>query len=156
MKEIKINFREVIYEDIWLLYNWSNDPISRKMSFNSEPILQEEHQKWFATVIENPNIMILIAEVDHKSIGFVRFNISDMDAVISIAIDHSQRGKGLAVPMINESIHYIKQIKNIENIYAYIKEENTPSIRTFINAKFSLIEKHKKEDYYYLKFRYSL
>jgi len=156
MSEIKINFREVIYEDIWLLYNWSNDPISRKMSFNSEPISQEEHQQWFIAVMENPNIVILIAEVDHKPIGFVRFNISDVDAVISIAIDHSQRGKGLAVPMINESIHYIKQIKNIENIYAYIKEENTASIRTFINANFFLIKKNKKDDYFYLKLKYSL
>lgn len=156
MSEIQINFREVIYEDIWLLYNWSNDPISRKMSFNSEPISQEEHQQWFVAVMENPNIVILIAEVDHKPIGFVRFNISDVDAVISIAIDHSQRGKGWAIPMINESIHYIQKIKNIKNIYAYIKEENTPSIRTFVNAKFSLVEKNKKNDYYYLKFKYFL
>ena len=156
MSEIQINFREVIYEDIWLLYNWSNDPISRKMSFNSEPISQEEHQQWFVAVMENPNIVILIAEVDHKPIGFVRFNISDVDAVISIAIDHSQRGKGWAIPMINESIHYIQKIKNIKNIYAYIKEENIPSIRTFVNAKFSLVEKNKKDDYYYLKFKYFL
>ncbi|MFD1992648.1 GNAT family N-acetyltransferase [Paenibacillus nicotianae] len=155
MSEIEVNFREVIYEDIWLLYNWSNDPLSRQMSFSSEPILKEEHEKWFAHVMENPNIVLLIAEVNNEPIGFVRFNISNDEAVISIAINRSQRGKGLAVLMINESIKYIKKIKYIEHIYAYIKEENAPSIRTFLKANFLLVEKEKKEDYFYLKFRYS-
>ena len=39
-------------EDCNLIYNLSNDPLVRANSFNSEPIIYENHVKWFNKVIK--------------------------------------------------------------------------------------------------------
>lgn len=43
----EISLREVTEADIGLLYEWINDPVCRKNSFNSHIITLEEHKDWF-------------------------------------------------------------------------------------------------------------
>ena len=42
--------------DCNLIYNLSKDPLVRSNSFNSEPIIYENHVKWFNKVINDSNI----------------------------------------------------------------------------------------------------
>lgn len=43
-------------QDCSLIYNLSNDPLVRANSFISEPIIYENHVKWFNKVINDSNI----------------------------------------------------------------------------------------------------
>lgn len=42
------------------VYNLSNDPLVRINSFNSEPIIYENHVKWFNKVINDSNILFFL------------------------------------------------------------------------------------------------
>ena len=46
--------------DCSLIYNLSNDPLVRINSFNSEPIIYENHVKWFNKVINDSNILFFL------------------------------------------------------------------------------------------------
>ena len=39
--------REATDDDIWDIFQWRNDPISRAMFVNQEPVSYDEHEKWF-------------------------------------------------------------------------------------------------------------
>lgn len=47
-------------EDSSLVYNLSNAPLVRSNSFNSEPIIYENHVKWFNKVINDSNILFFL------------------------------------------------------------------------------------------------
>lgn len=46
--------------DSSLVYNLSKDPLVRINSFNSEPIIYENHVKWFNKVINDSNILLFL------------------------------------------------------------------------------------------------
>lgn len=46
--------------DSSLVYNLSNAPLVRINSFNSEPIIYENHVKWFNKVINDSNILLFL------------------------------------------------------------------------------------------------
>ena len=46
--------------DSSLVYNLSNDPLVRANLFNSEPIIYENHVKWFNKVINDSNILFFL------------------------------------------------------------------------------------------------
>ena len=46
--------------DSSLVYNLSNAPLVRINSFNSEPIIYENHVKWFNEVINDSNILFFL------------------------------------------------------------------------------------------------
>ena len=46
--------------DSSLVYNLSNAPLVRSNSFNSEPIIYENHVKWFNKVINDSNILFFL------------------------------------------------------------------------------------------------
>ena len=46
--------------DSSLVYNLSNAPLVRANLFNSEPIIYENHVKWFNKVINDSNILFFL------------------------------------------------------------------------------------------------
>ena len=46
--------------DSSLVYNLSNAPLVRANSFDSEPIIYENHVKWFNKVINDSNILFFL------------------------------------------------------------------------------------------------
>ena len=46
--------------DCSLVYNLSNAPLVRANLFNSEPIIYENHVKWFNKVINDSNILFFL------------------------------------------------------------------------------------------------
>ena len=45
-----IYLREATIEDRDLLYEWANDPETRRASFNTDRINYEEHCRWFERI----------------------------------------------------------------------------------------------------------
>ena len=50
-----LTFRMATISDIDLIYNWSNDPLVRESSYNSEPINYHNHQLWYANKMSDEN-----------------------------------------------------------------------------------------------------
>ena len=102
-----IKLREVTNEDLLLIFDWANEPFTRAMSFNEEPIPLENHKKWFNNVLNSDDIYLLVVEEENNNIpiGQVRF---DNKGVISISISKEFRGNKIAPKMILKGIQLIE------------------------------------------------
>jgi UDP-2,4-diacetamido-2,4,6-trideoxy-beta-L-altropyranose hydrolase len=136
---MKLQVRPATDKDLMLIFEWANDPLTRKMSFNQAPIPFESHKKWFRAVLDPSSTTHLFIAEMHASdnwipVAQVRF---DEDGEISMSLTKEYRGQGLATPVIQTAVDYA-QNKNILPVIAHIKQENTASIKAFERAGFQL------------------
>ena len=143
----KIIIKNVKKNDCSDLYEWRNDPETRKMFFVSRVITWDEHKKWFEDSLTNPNKLLLLCyNVNKEKIGVVRFDIKDSICLISVNLNPSKRGQGLSSKCIKESINFfILKFPLCEKIVAIVKENNVKSINSFISSDFILLEKKNKK-----------
>ncbi len=144
--------------DMRLLFEWANDPLTRQMSFHSKPIPWETHRAWFKRVINDPETWLMIIELreGHQErwhpIGQVRI---DSDRTISISLEPAFRGKRLSLPVLQEGIRYFQEKQASEiPLNAYIKPENKASQRIFMQAGFEFLRKTTVADQACLEYVY--
>ena len=127
------------------IFEWRNDELTRRMSHTSFIVEGEKHDKWYATSLASESCVLLICKGKYgKKIAVVRFEIAEYDALISINLNPSQRGKGLAKISLIKSIDYfLEHFSKIKRLVAEIKEENIVSQKTFIEVGF---EKYSLND----------
>ena len=132
-----IYLRDAVQSDMDLLFEWANDPIVRKNSFNTLQIPYEMHQKWFEHVMNSKAIHLFILMDDATPVGQIRLNVEQEEAEISYSISHLYRGKGygkMIIKLIKEEVcsHYPK----IKRLVAKVKTDNDISNRLFASAGF--------------------
>lgn len=139
-------------EDCSLIYNLSNDPLVRINSFNSEPIIYENHVKWFNKVINDSNILFFLVFEDDDFVGqlrFVRTCEESRECVISLSITPEYRGKHIGRDFMDLGINEMrKSWKKIEMVKAEVKCENEASNKFFTKDGFDLAS---SVDIYYKK-----
>jgi RimJ/RimL family protein N-acetyltransferase len=95
--------------------------------------------------------LICYIEGTHEKVAAVRFNLQNNIAIISINLSPSMRGKGFAVPCLNEAIDYfISKFSSLSIIEAEIKSVNLASIKAFEAVGFVLNRQDKEIQYYKL------
>jgi len=130
-----IEIHPATVDDVDLVYNWFNDDLVRKHSYQSAKILLEEHQKWFQQKVKDKFSMILIVKIKNIPIGLIRFDFQRNFSVIGVSIDKNFRGKGLSIPLlIAGANYYFKKYSN--PIKAFIKKSNIISVKAFKGAGF--------------------
>lgn len=147
-----MDFREISEEDIDIIYKWANDPVTRSQSYSDGNIKFEEHKEWFEEKVNNSNCCFLIFSNNNKKIGLVRFDLKGRYWVVSINIAPSERGQGYSVRMLKKAGKYLRERDN-RPVHAYIKEQNTPSIKAFESVGYKREEKLKykgSESYLYI------
>lgn len=143
-KEVRLKLRARLAKesDLMLIFNWANNPLTRKMSFDQDSISLKTHQKWFNNIINQKNIHLLIIEgYDSGSripLGQIRV---DRDGKISMSLASEFRGQHLATPSIKVGIAYIKNKFLLNRLVAYIKQENIASVKAFKKAGFQFNRK---------------
>ena len=76
-----------------LLWEWRNDPLTRKMSREPAEISWENHKNWFRRVDQDPKKLIFIAYGDSVPVGMIRFDWIDREsAEININLSPEKRG----------------------------------------------------------------
>jgi|SRR6218665_3149354 len=134
-----ITSRQANINDAQLIFDWSNDQETRKNSFNSEPIEWNSHVLWFEQRLKN-NDLILIFEIDTQPIGMVRFSISNSNATIGVMVASEHRGKSYGSQMITLGSVIFSKKHPATSIHAFIKKDNTGSIKSFEKANFSFVK----------------
>ncbi len=140
-EETRLHLRPVTYEDLELLFAWANDPLSRQMSLQQEPIEWERHREWFGEATSSPETMLLIAELEERDstqpIGQVRI---DPGGMVSISIAPEHRRQGFAAPAIEAAIDRYRTRFGRSEFTAYIKPDNIPSQKVFERAGFRFVD----------------
>lgn len=134
-----LTYRKVSEKDKKLIFDWSNEKGVRENSFNSEPILFEEHALWFDKKLKDENADYIICEMNGKAACFVRFDKNEHYTTVGINLDKEYRSKGYASHILSDCCReYAK--KNEMEIHAFIKKDNIASIKSFEKAGFVFLK----------------
>lgn len=85
--------RQVTMADAKLLFDWRNDSLTRKNSFNTGELVYEDHLKWLKKTLEK-NVPFFIMVKDNTPVGQVRLTEEDNIFYISYSIAEEYRGQG--------------------------------------------------------------
>jgi len=130
-----LSLRPVQENDVRLVWEWANDPLTRSVSFSTRKIPWEEHVKWFSGKLAEPNCRFFIAlDAAGSPAGQVRYQIEGEQAVVSVSLAPEQRGKGYGSYILKLSAQRIFTETPVTLIHAYIKPDNTASIGAFAKA----------------------
>ncbi|MBE2267254.1 MAG: UDP-2,4-diacetamido-2,4,6-trideoxy-beta-L-altropyranose hydrolase [Anaerolinea sp.] len=135
----KLWLRPAQADDARLIWEWANEPVVRAASFNSAPIPWEDHVRWFTGKLSDPHALILIGmDADDLPIGQVRFDVEGAEAIISVMVTTARAGKGFGADLIERGVQRVlREHPSVERVLAYIKTENSASIRAFEKAGFA-------------------
>ena len=140
---MRLRARPAKEDDLMLIFNWINDPLTRMMSFNQDPILLETYKEGFSKMLSQQNTRLLIVEQYEESgkwtpIAQVQIN-KDGEMTMSLASEF--RGKHLAKSVIKAGITYIRRDHSVKKLIARMKHNNIASIKAFEGAGFQFIRK---------------
>jgi UDP-2,4-diacetamido-2,4,6-trideoxy-beta-L-altropyranose hydrolase len=133
--DLAITTRLANSDDCKLYFDWTNEPLTRQQSFNSEPILFEYHEAWFNRRLADENSVLFVVEFNKNPIGQIRFQIEKNTATISYSLDENYRGKGLGFWILKKGVDALRNnlyntFPNLE-IIGFVKYENIASVKVF-------------------------
>ena len=131
-----IYLREATIEDRDLLYEWANDPETRRASFHTEKIAYEEHCRWFDKILNDENELQFILVDQDEPVGQVRLTLEGEDAVVSYSIAPDKRGLGYGKEIIRLTQDLARERSNIRRLVAQVKPSNLASVSCFENCGF--------------------
>ena len=127
---LNMSFRKVNEDDLTLLYNWSNNKVVRENSYNKSEISFADHSQWFLRKLSDSNSLVLIAIINEKESGTIRYEFDTDSTTVGISISEEFRGRNLGSTMLRQSaIKYVETI--CFPVLAFIKVENDASVRAF-------------------------
>jgi len=136
-----LRLRAVTEDDCRLVWQWANDPVVRAASFNPEPILWEDHQRWFKGRLSDPACYYYLAvDNEDNAVGQIRFDTAGDKAEINVSVAADFRGRGYGAECIRVASQRLFQEAAVSRIYAHIKPENQASISAFKEAGYRMTD----------------
>ena len=134
---MQFSFREVDKKDEKLLFDWRNDSITRRWSFDDKPILFVNHQKYLKEKILDKKCLMWIFLLNNEPCGLVRLNIEDKKIILNYLISEKYRGQKLSSIMLILARKKICKLFPKVDIYAYTLPENVVSIKSLQRSGFT-------------------
>ena len=132
-----LELHPVTEADCELLWEWANDPVTRRNSFDSVPIPLERHKEWCRTKLQDPQCSFWMAiTAKLGKIGVVRFDRHDSEAIISVALAPHARGKGYGKKLISSACDRVFALYGVDLVRALVKPTNKASVNAFEGAGF--------------------
>jgi UDP-2,4-diacetamido-2,4,6-trideoxy-beta-L-altropyranose hydrolase len=140
-KEVSCSFRPATLADVYLYFEWANDPEARLQSFSSESIPFLDHSNWFSEKIRSEKCKLYVLEYNGMPAGQIRFDLKNNIAMISYALDKDFRGKGLALLLVEGGMAKLrKEVPEVATFVGYVKPENLASKKIFQKLAFYMEE----------------
>lgn len=140
--------REATKADLYDLWHWRNDKVTRWNSLNTKRISFRKHRWWFTRRLKSQDCRIYIMIRNSKKIGAVRFDSLGKRVVqVSIIVNPAFRGRGFGKLMLKKASKLVKS-KRPERIQkAIIKDSNLASRKIFSANGFINIHEIKSLGY---------
>ncbi|MQW87734.1 GNAT family N-acetyltransferase [Sinorhizobium saheli] len=90
-----MEFRRVTIEDARLLFEWRNDPETRRMSRDTSELTWDNHLAWLSRRLEQDDHGLYIAALDGSPVGTVRIDKDEIS--YTVAPEHRCKGIGEAM-----------------------------------------------------------
>jgi RimJ/RimL family protein N-acetyltransferase len=126
--------------DAALLWEWANDPVTRKNSFDPAAISWKAHAVWFAEKLASPDCRIWLLELAMIPVGQIRFECSGADtAQISFSVAQDYRGKRLGTLLLQATPSLAGRELGVSCAEGITFIENLASQRAFFKAGFTAV-----------------
>jgi len=127
-----------------MLWQWANDPESRRASFAQHAIPWVEHTKWFdARLCDSACHFYVAVDVNEVPVGQVRFDAAADEATVSVSVDPQVRARGYGSTMIRLATARFLRARHTKRINAFVKPSNAASLRAFQKADFQFFRATK-------------
>ena len=93
--------------------------------------------RWYSAKVTDRNCLFYVATNENGNpFGQIRFEMTGLEAVVSLSLAPHARGKGLGPALIVQGAEQFMAQSKAEVVHAYIKTDNPASVRSFENAGF--------------------
>ena len=141
-----LNLRQVTVADEKNLFEWRNQHNIREVSGNKDVIDWKIHQLWFKNMLQNSNIVLLIAEINKTPVGTVRFDINHEQAEVSIYLIQQTESQGLGYNILKSAELWLSRSRPCCKVLnATVLEENISSHKLFKKAGYQLMTTYYKK-----------
>lgn len=138
-----IEMRFANKDDSKKLFEWRNNPKIREVSRNAEFIRWEDHQKWFAAVLNSEDKVLLIGQIDEAPVGVVRFDKQGEHAEVSIYLVPEKDYRGYGRNLLLSAEQWIKDRRSdIKYIRASVLGGNIHSQNLFLDVAYKVEASH--------------
>jgi RimJ/RimL family protein N-acetyltransferase len=142
-----IEIRQARMEDSKEIFRWRNHPGIREVSRNKSVIDWNNHQSWLASVLADPNRMLLIGYLSESRVGVVRFDKQNDEVEISIYVDPEKTSSGLGQNLLLSAEHWLRaNHPDIRRICANVLGTNEQSQRLFSGAGYQIESTNYSKD----------
>jgi RimJ/RimL family protein N-acetyltransferase len=128
--------------------------VTRRNSFNPEPIPWLTHEAWYLDRLSSPDCRLWVLEVGAEPIGQIRYDRTEPDAAqISFSIAPSFRHRNLGAKLLCLSTDLAGRELGVKYVQGVTFEDNVASVKAFKKAGFELAEQKKLAGHACLVFR---
>jgi UDP-2,4-diacetamido-2,4,6-trideoxy-beta-L-altropyranose hydrolase len=130
--EMRFSMRKAADSDLELYYNWANNDEVRQNAVCSDPIIFENHQRWFSSRLESQISKLYVGLWNGLPIGQVRFDLHENSWEIAYSVDPNYRNMGFGELLIRKGMNeLLAEIHADLTIVALVKYHNIPSVEVF-------------------------
>lgn len=131
--------RESTISDAKLLFEWSNDSVTRRNSFSDKPIVWEEHLSWLTKKLNDESSHLFIADDEEISVGTIRIDADDAkkELYISYNVAPDCRGKGYGAQLLKLVEDKMRRKYRGYVLVGEVKSDNTASQKCFEKCGFT-------------------
>lgn len=134
----QLKFRAASAEDVKLLFDWRNDPLTRRFSTQTQELVWQEHENWFLQSLGKSDRKIFIVENKGFKVGMLRWDLDENYKELSWSVAAEFRGQGYGGVMLEQFIQW-----QPGPYRARIKAENQASLRMALKAGFKVSKQEK-------------
>lgn len=135
MTRPSLRLREAGRGDARLLFDWANDPTTRRMSFSVSAIEWDEHVSWLDATLRDPDCHLWIALDGATPVGQLRLDASGgREATLSFSVAPEWRGRGYGGVILRLAAEAARDTGRISALVAWVRPENEASLRAFARA----------------------
>ncbi len=133
--------RNAMGEDVKIAYDWANEEQTRAMSYNTVPIIYEQHESWFAKRTAGGAPHYYILELRGKPFAQIRFEQEETERtfMLGFVIAKDYRGKGFGSKVLAAGMKQLKiDLGDMPvTVTGYVKKSNSASAVSFERLGFA-------------------
>ncbi len=127
--------RRACADDSRTMFEWANSPDSLAASLRTSASFDwDTHLAWFAARVDNPDVILLIAERESTPVGQARAEREGTEAAVAIYVAPNQRRSGVAHRLLDYLGGEAARCWSGTRLIAQIRNHNRASVELFTRA----------------------